>query len=126
MSNTIQLPGAAHTSQDLHAELTRLFGHRNFIGSQEEVIAQVMGLRNLKPVMRMVLYQLGLLELVQTLIFYPLVSLDPNFHGDWDSIYSFKAPIASTLTLIVHIISLAVFFYVLSRQRPQAVARTQS
>lgn len=87
-------------------------------------LAVAMGMRNLTPVIRMVFYQLGILELVQTLIFYPLISLDPNFHGDWDSIYSFQAPVASTLTLIVHIASLAVFFYILSRQRT-APARTQ-
>src|SRR5436190_10988007 len=42
MSNTLQLSGAAYTGDDLHAELTRLFGHKRFQGSQEEVIAQVM------------------------------------------------------------------------------------
>jgi hypothetical protein len=74
--------------------------------------------RNLKPIVRVVLYQLGILELVQTLIFYPLISLDPNFQGDWDSIYSFRAPLASGLTLAVHVLSLLAFLY-LVRARGQ-------
>jgi hypothetical protein len=44
--------------------------------------------------------------LAQTLIFYPLISLDPGFSGDWDAIYSFDAPAASWLTLVVHVASL--------------------
>ena len=59
------------------------------------------------PVLRAILMQLGILELVQTIIFYPLISLDPGFHGDWDTIYSFDAPAASAVTLVVHVISLA-------------------
>jgi len=86
-------------------------------------LAAAIGLRNLKPVIRLVLYQLGILELVQTLIFYPLISLDPNFHGDWDSIYSFQAPIASSVTLVVHILSLAAFFFVLRGQRMEPSQR---
>ncbi len=54
----------------------------------------------------------GILQLVQTLIFYPLISLDPNFHGDWDSIYSFQAPVASGITLAVHMLSLLAFLYI--------------
>jgi hypothetical protein len=59
------------------------------------------------------LMQLGILEVVQTLIFYPLISLDPAFDDDWDSIYSFKAPIASAITLAVHLLSLAAFIFFL-------------
>ena len=62
--------------------------------------------RGLAPVLRSILLILGILELAQTLIFYPLLSLDPGFSGDWDTIYSFDAPVASTLTLVVHIASL--------------------
>jgi hypothetical protein len=64
-------------------------------------------------VLKLVLYQLGILQLVQTLIFYPLLSLDPGFAGDWDTIYSFRAPVASGLTLFVHLLSLAAFVYML-------------
>ena len=42
MSNTLQYTTETYTSDRLHSELTRLFGHRHFIGSQQEVIAQVM------------------------------------------------------------------------------------
>jgi hypothetical protein len=63
--------------------------------------------RGLAPVLRSILLVLGILELAQTLIFYPLISLDPGFGGDWDTIYSFDAPVASWLTLIVHLASLA-------------------
>ncbi len=65
---------------------------------------------SLRPALRFTIMQLGVLELIQTLIFYPLISIaDPNFHGDWDSIYSFQAPIASWATLVVHIVSLVGF-----------------
>jgi hypothetical protein len=66
-----------------------------------------------KPVIRVMLMQLGILEVVQTLIFYPALSLDPAFDGDWDSIYSFRAPIASAGTLAVHLLSLAAFIFFL-------------
>jgi hypothetical protein len=76
-------------------------------------IAAAIGWRNGRPVLRMVLMQLGLLEVVQTLVFYPLISLDPNFNGDWDTIYSFRAPIASGITLAIHILSLVALVYLL-------------
>lgn len=75
-------------------------------------------LSKIKSIMRLVLFQLGVLELVQTLIFYPLISLDPGFYGDWDSIYSFRAPIASVITLAAHLLSLAAFIWLLRRNRP--------
>jgi hypothetical protein len=71
----------------------------------------------MKPIWRLVLFQLGVLELVQTLIFYPLISLDPEFFGDWDSIYSFRVPLASGITLAVHLLSLAAFILLLKRHR---------
>ena len=67
----------------------------------------------MKPVLRVVLAQLGILELVQTLVFYPLLSLDPNFVGDWNTIYSFQAPVASWATLAVHLVSLVFLVYFL-------------
>lgn len=71
----------------------------------------------LKEVVRVMLAQLGVLEMAQTLVLYPLISLDPAFDGDWDSIYSFRAPLASGLTLAVHIISLAGFILLMKRNR---------
>jgi hypothetical protein len=66
--------------------------------------------RGLRPALGFTIMQLGVLELIQTLIFYPLISIaDPNFHGDWDSIYSFRAPVASWATLVVHVVSLVGF-----------------
>lgn len=76
-------------------------------------IGLALSLKQLKPGMRVISMQLGILELVQTLIFYPLVSLDPQFQGDWDTIYSFKAPVASGITLGLHLLSLAAFIYLL-------------
>jgi hypothetical protein len=70
-------------------------------------IAAALLWTSLKGVLRVMLVQLGLLELVQTLVAYPLMSIDPNFNGDWDSIYSFRAPVASGITLAVHLVSLA-------------------
>jgi hypothetical protein len=64
---------------------------------------------------RVTLSQLGMLELLQTLIAYPLISLAPSFYGDWDSIYSFRAPVASGITLAVHIVSLVVYVIVIRR-----------
>jgi hypothetical protein len=73
--------------------------------------------RGLKLVLRVTLMQLGLLELLQTLVAYPLMSLDPSFVGDWDTIYSFGAPVASTATAIWHTVSLVGFIVFLRRSR---------
>jgi len=79
--------------------------------------------QGLKPIVRLMLYTLGILELVQTLIFYPLVSLDPNFNGDWDTIYSFQAPLASGITLAVHVLSLLAFLYMVRARGQVSIAR---
>jgi Peptidase M50B-like len=65
--------------------------------------------RSARPAIRITLAYLGILELTQTLIMYPLMSLDPGFYGDWDSIYSFRAPVASGVTLAMHAVSLVAF-----------------
>ena len=80
-------------------------------------IIAALSLRRVKPALRVVLMQLGILELVQTLIFYPLISVDPNFDGDWDTIYSFQSPIASGITLGVHLLSLIGFIVFLRVNR---------
>ena len=90
----------------------------NFVTYLLGVVSLVLAFTwKIKPILRVVLFQFGVLALVQTLIFYPLISLDPGFYGDWDSIYSFQAPLASGITLAVHLLSLAALFYVLRRQR---------
>ena len=71
----------------------------------------------LKEVVRVMLAQLGILEMAQTLLLYPLISIDPAFDGDWDSIYSFRAPLASGLTLAMHIVSLGGFIILMQRNR---------
>lgn len=76
-------------------------------------IVAALRLSRLKAVLRVVLMQLGILELVQTLILYPLMSLSPGFVGDWNSIYSFRAPVASWATLVVHLLSLAGFVWLM-------------
>lgn len=73
--------------------------------------------RALRPNVRVTLIQLGILELVQTLIAYPLLSLDPGFAGDWDTIYSFHAPTASWATLIVHVVSLVAFIVLINKNK---------
>jgi Zn-dependent protease len=80
----------------------------NFVSYLLGIVSLAAGLlwRSAAPVLRSILVQLGILELAQTLIFYPLISLDPGFSGDWDAIYSFDAPAASWLTLVVHVASL--------------------
>jgi len=75
----------------------------------------------LKRVVRAVLYQLGILEILQTLIFYPLLSLATGFEGDWDTIYSFNFPAGSAATLAVHLLSLVAFFLVLRSNRFSSV-----
>jgi hypothetical protein len=80
-------------------------------------IVAALRLSRLKAIVRVMLMQLGILELVQTLIFYPLMSLDPSFVGDWNSIYSFRAPVASWATLVVHLLSLAGFLWLLRNNR---------
>ena len=89
----------------------------NFVSYLLGIVCIAAGLlaRILAPVARSILLQLGILELAQTLIFYPLISLDPGFHGDWDTIYSFDAPAASWLTLVVHLASLAGMVWLFRR-----------
>ncbi len=69
------------------------------------------------PVINIALAYLGILELVQTLIMYPLMSLDPNFEGDWDTVYSFAAPVASGITLALHVLSLVAFIVFMHSNR---------
>jgi hypothetical protein len=40
-----------------------------------------------------------------------------GFDGDWDTIYSFESPVASGATLAVHLVSLAIFFWLLRRDQ---------
>lgn len=80
-------------------------------------IAAALRLSQLKGVVRVMLVQIGILEVVQTLIAYPLMSLDPSFHGDWDSIYSFEAPAASWATLLVHMLSIVGFIVLVRRNK---------
>src|SRR6476646_6972859 len=80
-------------------------------------LVAALQVRKMKLIVRVVLAQLGVLELAQTLIAYPLMSLSPDLYGDWDTIYSFQAPVASWATLVVHLLSLAVFVLLLNRNR---------
>lgn len=73
--------------------------------------------RGMLPNFRVTLAQLGLLELIQTLIAYPVLSLATGFVGDWDVIYSFQAPVASWATLMVHVLSLVAFVLFLRRSK---------
>jgi hypothetical protein len=68
-----------------------------------------------RPTLALVLLYLGILEVIQTLVIYPLLSVDPNFDGDWDAIYSFKAPLASGATLAVHLLALGAFVVFINR-----------
>lgn len=74
-------------------------------------------LKPTRPAINIMLAYLGMLELAQTLILYPLMSLDPAFYGDWDSIYSFLVPLASGLTLAAHLASLVLFIVFIRRNR---------
>ncbi len=68
-----------------------------------------------RPAVNITLSQLGVLEIVQTLIAYPLMSLDPAFHGDWDTIYSLNTPVPAAITLAVHVASLVAFVIFIRR-----------
>ena len=87
----------------------------NFVSYLLGIACLFVALRGdkLRLIVRVILTQLGILEIVQTLIFYPLMSLSPGFVGDWNSIYSFHAPVASSATLAVHLLSLAAFIYIM-------------
>jgi hypothetical protein len=91
----------------------------NFVSYVLGIVSLAIGIyaTRLKEVVRVMLAQLGVLELAQTLVLYPLLSLDPAFDGDWDTIYSFRAPLASGLTLAVHLLSLAAFILLMQRNR---------
>jgi hypothetical protein len=78
---------------------------------------------NMKQVLRGLLTLFGALELLQTLIFYPAMSLVTGFEGDWDTIYSFESPVASGATLAIQLISLAIFFWLLRRDRVALASR---
>lgn len=94
----------------------------NFVSYALAVVCLAIGLlAKIKPILRVVMYQFGLIGIAQTLIFYPLISLDPSFHGDWDTIYSFEAPVASGITLAVHLLSLIGLVWVV-RRRPNMVS----
>lgn len=73
--------------------------------------------RTLIPTLRLVLLDLGIYQLVLTLIGYPVLSLTTDFGGDWDNIYSFESPLASWATLAVHAVSLVGFILFLRRSR---------
>ncbi|HYP18976.1 MAG TPA: hypothetical protein VEY08_02800 [Chloroflexia bacterium] len=78
-----------------------------------------------RPAVNIILAQLGILEVVQTLIAYPLMSLDPTFHGDWDTIYSFDTPVAGAIALTVHLASLVAFVVFIQRnERMRALLGT--
>jgi hypothetical protein len=68
-----------------------------------------------RPAINIILAQLGILEIVQTLIAYPLMSLDPAFQGDWDTIYSLDTPVPAAIALAVHLASLVAFVILLNR-----------
>ncbi|MEA2575188.1 MAG: hypothetical protein QOH93_2486 [Chloroflexia bacterium] len=68
-----------------------------------------------RPAINITLAQLGVLEIVQTLIAYPLMSLDPALEGDWDTIYSFATPLPAAITLVIHLASLVAFVILLNR-----------
>jgi hypothetical protein len=72
-------------------------------------------LKPVRPAVNIILSQLGVLEIAQTLIAYPLMSLDPAFHGDWDTIYSFATPVAGAIALAVHLASLVLFVLFIKR-----------
>ncbi len=98
----------------------------NFVSYVLGIISLAAALMwKIRPTLRLVLYQLGVLELVQTLVVYPLLSLDPDFYGDWDSIYSFRAPVASWITLGVHLLSLVAMVYLL-RKHPLTSIRDEA
>lgn len=78
-------------------------------------LAAAVRLVNLRAVMRVMLLYLGILMMAQTLILYPLLDLDPAFEGDWESIYSFQAPLASIITAAVHAVSLVLFILFINR-----------
>lgn len=71
----------------------------------------------LKVGLRAIAINLGIYELLFTLIMYPLMSLDPGFDGDWDAIYSFREPVAASVTLAVHTASLILLMRFLNSNK---------
>lgn len=74
-----------------------------------------MTLKPHRPAVNIILAQLGILEIVQTLIAYPLMSLDPTFHGDWDTIYSLDVPVPAVIAAVAHVASLVAFILLIQR-----------
>ena len=78
-----------------------------------------------RPALGRVLLVAGQLEIVFTLIVYPLMTLGGYFASDWRTIYDFGAtPVASTLTLAVHVGLLVALW--LSRERLREADRAIS
>lgn len=56
-----------------------------------------------RPPLGRVLLVAGQLEIIFTLVVYPLMTIGGYFDGDWSTIYDFgSTPVASTITLAVH------------------------
>ena len=89
----------------------------NFVSYMLGIVSLVAALRlpPTRPAINVTLAQLGILEIVQTLVAYPLMSLDPAFDGDWDTIYSLETPVAAAIVLAVHLASLVGFVLLLRR-----------
>lgn len=100
---------------DLQNWFVALAGNFVSFGLGVGCLVAALRLKPVRPAVNVMLAQLGVLEIVQTLIAYPLMSLDPGFEGDWDTIYSLDTPIAAAITLAVHLTSLVAFIIFIRR-----------
>ncbi len=84
----------------------------NVVGAVAGLAMAVAGVRGrgLRPPLRHILILGGVLEVVFTLVGYPLLSLSATF-GDWVVVYDFdRTPVLSTATLAVHVLGLAALW----------------
>jgi hypothetical protein len=67
--------------------------------------------------LRLILAEIGLVELAWTLVVFPLWDLSSNNYHGWTVIYSFRHPVLSAVVLCVHLLSLLGFFLFIGRNR---------
>lgn len=67
------------------------------------------------------LYQFALISGLNAFIFYPLLDFASGLNGDFRQMYSFEAPVASTIILAVHLSILGLTFWALRNPRFQAL-----
>ena len=71
--------------------------------------------KGIRRPLRLILLDIGLLELGWTLVCRPLMEFSAGWSGDWATMYAFNFPLASGIVLGIHLLSLILFMVFLVR-----------